>query len=81
MINNEIIPGENKDIAFIVIKGNKYPCRSRIDKDSTNLISGHKWSRNKDGYIYCTKHGELFHRVVMSAKTGDIVDHINHDRY
>jgi hypothetical protein len=37
------------------------------------------WNINKGGYINNTKFG-LMHRIVMKAKDGEIVDHINNNR-
>jgi hypothetical protein len=38
------------------------------------------WNISNDGYIQNTKVG-LMHRIIMKAKEGEIVDHINNTRY
>lgn len=40
-----------------------------------NLVS---WNISKDGYVRCTK--GLLHRLIMNAKPGSFVDHIDRDK-
>lgn len=81
MIENIFIErfGKNKQFTRYKITGNKYPTMVSIDTEDEFLFRGnHKWTSTKDGYIRCTVHGnELLHRLVISAKKGDIVDHKN----
>jgi hypothetical protein len=51
-----------------------------VDEDKWHELSKISWNISKNGYIKNTKIG-LMHRIVMNAKEGEIVDHINNTRY
>ena len=57
---------------------NKVVC----DDDDFINLSKSKWYENGSGYAYCrvNKSNIRFHRVVMNAQDGDIIDHINGNR-
>jgi len=49
-----------------------------IDKEDSKKVSSQSWCFNKAiGYI--SSKGVYLHRLIMNAKRGEIVDHINHD--
>lgn len=50
-----------------------------IDDEDYDLLSKYKWRLNDQGYILSEKVGRI-HRVIMKAKEGQLVDHINCDR-
>jgi hypothetical protein len=50
-----------------------------VDEDNWHELSQISW-HIKDGYIINRKVGRM-HRYIMKAKDGEIVDHINNNRY
>ena len=59
---------DNSDITFL------------FDKEDYDKIKDICWHVHSAGYIYGTLDGKdiSFHRYVMDAKKGEVVDHINH---
>jgi hypothetical protein len=51
-----------------------------VDEDNWHELSQMSWSISKDGYIVNTKVGRM-HRIIMKAKDGELVDHINNIKY
>lgn len=57
-----------------------------FDIDDLPLIQSRSWYEDKDGYLVSCYYyaGQRrfvrFHRIVMSAKSDEVVDHINHKR-
>ena len=57
-----------------------------FDLEDLSLIESRNWYRDKDGYLvscyFFNGHRRFvrFHRIVMKAKPGQFVDHINKDR-
>ena len=54
----------------------------QIDADDKHLLSAYRWYRRRDGYYYGVDAGGktiYLHRIVTSAATGQVVDHINGD--
>lgn len=51
-----------------------------IDKEDFSKINQYKsWRIGKNGYVTTRKEGILLHRLLMNAKKGEYVDHINHN--
>lgn len=50
---------------------------SIIDDDSFVIISRYRWNCDKDGYAISTGTRLKMHRLIIGAKPGEIVDHIN----
>lgn len=59
---------DNSDITFL------------FDKEDYDKIKDIRWRVQSAGYIYGVLDGKdiSFHRYVMNAKEGEVVDHINH---
>lgn len=59
---------DNSDITFL------------FDKEDYDKIKDIRWRVQSAGYIYDVLDGKdiSFHRYVMNAKEGEVVDHINH---
>ena len=53
-----------------------------VDCEDVSLVSDHGWALHKDGYAHARINGRLIlmHRYIMSAKAGEITDHINRNR-
>lgn len=53
-----------------------------IDSVSIGLTLGRSWKKCPDGYAIAKSGGRIFflHRLIIGAKQGQIVDHINRDR-
>lgn len=55
-----------------------------IDSIDTNIVKGMRWNLSKYGYAVCRdKHTRgllLMHRLIVSAKCGEEVDHISRDK-
>jgi len=53
-----------------------------IDDDDYRHYLSHSWSVHRKGYLIYSSRGTglRFHRLVMNAKPGQLVDHINGDR-
>ena len=57
-----------------------------FDLEDLPLIESRSWYRDKDGYLVSCYYFNgrrrfvRFHRIVMKAKPGQFVDHINKDR-
>lgn len=53
-----------------------------IDAASIELTLGRSWKKCPDGYAIAKSGGKIFfmHRIIIGAKPGQIVDHINRDR-
>lgn len=49
-----------------------------FDTVDERLVRSHIWNMSSDFYVKCVCHGYLLHRLIMQAKKGEIVDHINH---
>lgn len=77
MITNEYKPTNNLKITQIIIKGNKHPGACLVDSEDTLMLRQHRWTINKCGYVVCTLHKELMHRLVLKVNHGDITDHKN----
>ena len=56
----------------------------QLDPQDEHLREEYRWVNNGDGYAkaYCrnTQKFVYLHRLVMNAKRGELVDHINRDR-
>lgn len=67
--------------AIILINGQK----TLIDEKDYEKLSGYRWGLSSTGYVARTtsKGGKyktfLLHRVIMSAKKGEVIDHINNN--
>ena len=74
----------NGNIAYIMLTGTKD--RMICDVDDLDKLRNSTWSKNAKGYAKCRKkvNGKsrtiLAHRIIMNAKDGQIVDHINRNR-
>lgn len=71
-----------EDDYIVLLDDNQNECL--VDKDSYPILCNHYWKKNKEGYWIAwdnTINKSLkIHRVVMSAKDGEIIDHIFGDR-
>jgi hypothetical protein len=74
--NNIEITRNNEGIPYIKVKDLKV----LVDEEFWHKFNSMSWSINKNGYIIEGR-GELMHRIVMNAKKGEIVDHINNTKY
>lgn len=53
-----------------------------FDKDDFDLLKGHAWFENDQGYIMTSlgKRSMRMHRMLVNCKDGDIIDHRNRNR-
>jgi hypothetical protein len=53
-----------------------------VDNEDYEMLIQHSWYLRRDGYVACGLDGKtvLIHRLIMAAKKGRKVDHINHDK-
>lgn len=53
-----------------------------VDDADAAVIQGHRWLLNNWGYASSSFSGRtvLMHRIILNAKAGQIVDHLNHDK-
>lgn len=51
---------------------------TKVDKEDFEKYKNTRLSLDKDGYAKTTT--KRFHRLILEAKIGEIVDHINHDK-
>lgn len=56
-----------------------------LDDDDFQKIKDYNWYQSKVGYVYGrepkTNKTVYMHRVIMGAKKGELVDHINHIKF
>lgn len=50
-----------------------------IDDEDFDLLNQYKWRIDAHGYAVTGKKNIFMHRMIMRAKKGQIIDHINHD--
>lgn len=78
---NDII--EYSDYAEVILRDvyGYELARVKIDVDDIPLISQYKWSFHHSGYSIARINGHKvqMHRLIINAKDGDVVDHINHN--
>lgn len=75
---NEIF--EYEDYAEVVLyKQNKEYVRVLIDVEDIEKVKDLKWHLDSRNYAKNGKLKTLMHRIIMSAKKGEYVDHINHN--
>lgn len=53
-----------------------------VDKQDKHLLADYSWSIHKHGYPHARVNGEVvrIHQLIMPAKDGYLVDHINGDK-
>jgi len=53
-----------------------------VDDEDYELVNKYRWTLHSRGYITVNinKNRVYMHRIIMNPKTGDVVDHINHDK-
>ena len=63
---------------FILVreKGIEYKCL--FDEEDKEFVLAHKWYSD-EGYVKRSSDSKRMHRLLMNAKKGEIIDHINHD--
>lgn len=77
MLQNEY-KFDNKLTYRLIISGSVKSTKTAVfDADKLNLVKRHKWRVDTYGYLQCTCHQILMHRLVMSAPDDLFVDHIN----
>jgi len=88
--NGELVPKEFYKNTFIISKDKKDVCillRNRnldivgetyIDFLDLDIVKNHKWCLTEHGYAW-GRVGYL-HQLIMSPKSGNIIDHINRDK-
>lgn len=56
--------------------------KTKVDKENIDLLEKHKWFIKSNGYVTAKIDGKfvLLHRLIMKAKKGEYVDHLNHDK-
>lgn len=64
------------DVAYISIGGQ----RVLFDAEDLPKLCGKWWHISKNGYACSNKSKKTMHRVVMDAKNGDVIDHINRNK-
>jgi hypothetical protein len=74
--NNQEIIRNNEGIPFIEVKD----IEVLVDEEFWHELNKMSWTINPGGYIV-NGQGKLMHRIVMKAKEGEIVDHINKAKY
>ena len=72
-------------------KGSKHPIGGRghwqrsltMDECDLHFMADYNWSDNGNGYLRGQVDGKTvyLHRLIMGAKPGQIVDHVNQDSY
>lgn len=57
----------------------RQPIEIMVDDDDYNIVMGHKWRSNTQGYIYTEIDGKCIylHRMIMGSPDGLAIDHIN----
>ena len=52
----------------------------KVDDEDFEMLSGYKWAKQSTGYAMTWRAGVfiLMHRMVLNAKKGSVVDHLNH---
>ncbi|MDC4245583.1 HNH endonuclease [Clostridium perfringens] len=75
---NEIIENDNY-AELILYKEDKEFKRVIIDIEDINKVKNFKWHLDNRGYTKNEKNKILLHRLIMNAKDGEYVDHINHN--
>ena len=60
------------------ITNGKISLEIKLDKEDEHFLNT-KWYLDKDGYAI-TRYGKRLHRLILNAKKGEIVDHINHNK-
>lgn len=81
MITNSysVSGSDTRAVHLEVFRHGEYVTHFRVDSELVLTLREHSWTvRKSDGYGACTKCGVLLHRFVMSANSGSVVDHINH---
>ena len=48
-----------------------------FDREFVNEVRKYKWSQIPRGYVRHVRGGVMLHRLILDAKQGDVVDHIN----
>jgi len=51
-----------------------------FDLEDYDKIKNYHWYYSKDGYCYSTGRKYKMHRIILNAKKGEIVDHIDHNK-
>lgn len=79
-------PNEFRFIGNDLVEFDTYKCPTMevdktfiIDADDYPLVSKYKWHTSKFGYACTNKTTIFLHRLIMNAKPGQQVDHINLD--
>lgn len=77
MITNKYSTTTTHPIVYIHGKRDKKVRSFWFSVEDEELVRQHIWNMNNKKYIVCTCHSILLHRLVMGAKKGQEVDHIN----
>jgi len=69
------------DIAYIQLynKKNEPVAKAIIDKEDVEKVKNQRWGKHNKGYVN-NPDKVLLHRLIIDAKDGDIIDHINQDK-
>ena len=51
-----------------------------IDEEYIALVQKDRWHINKNGYVARNRDKKTLHRIILGAKAGDVVDHINQNK-
>lgn len=81
-LNEIVITNDHAEI-ILYNRYQKEKARALISLDKVTLVEQYRWNfSSSNGYVTsgCGKGQLLLHRVVINAKDGEIVDHINRDR-
>ena len=75
-----------KEQKLIVFDGNCYCIKDGhllfiVDEGNYSIVKNTSWSKMPSGYIFCNKSKKLLHRIIAGAVKGQMVDHINRQKW
>lgn len=64
----------------VKIYGKKATRPAIVDDNSYDIVNRYRWNIDSDGYAISVGQRYKMHRLIIGARVGEIVDHINGDR-
>jgi len=80
--NDYVICNNHAEIILRDKKG-KEKCRAKISLNKIDELKNINWFASGNNYVVGKHNGEEYalHRFILKAKTNELVDHINHDKF